>query len=213
MELYWHPMSGNSRKAVFALEETGADYGLRTVDILHGAQFDAAYRRLNPNALVPTLVDGEFVLWESSAIVHYLAERYPERGLLPHGTAARANVLRWLVWQPVTIMPCIRRLRELTVLRAPDSPPDEAALAAAKEALRDRLALIGAALGTREFLCGEYGAADIVMLPHLWYAAHDMQIALPPVLTDYVARLGARPAWQSVLAHVRTAMPAQALKQ
>lgn len=207
MDLYWHPMSGNSRKVVLALEETGADYVLHGVDILHGAQHDPAYRRLNPNALVPTLVDGGLVLWESSAIVYYLAERYGAPGLLGQDVAARADALRWLVWQPVTVMPCIRRLRELTVLRAPGSAPDEAALAAAKDALRERLGLVGDALGTRAYLCGAYGVADMVMLPHLWYAVHDMGIALPAVLGDYLARLAARPAWQATLAQVRAAMP------
>lgn len=183
-----------------ALAETGADYVLREVDILHGAQFAPQYRQLNPNALVPTLVDGDLVLWESSAIVYYLAERHPELDLLPMAAPQRANVVRWLVWQPVNVMPCIRRLRELTVLLGPGARADPVALERAKAALRDRFVQVAQALGDREYLCGAFGAADIVMLPHLWYGVHEMHLTLPDELTAYIARLGARPAWQTVLA-------------
>lgn len=200
MELHWHPMSGNSRKALMALEEVGADYTLRQVDILHGAQHTPEYRRLNPNALVPTLVDGPMVLWESSAIVYYLAEIYPQAQLFASDPAQRASMVRWLVWQPVTIMPCIRRLREQTVMLPPGQAPDADTLARAKQDLSAGLRLVGDALGSHPYLCGQFGAADIVMLPHLWYAINEMKLELSSQLTDYVARLAQRPSWRAVLA-------------
>lgn len=204
MELYWHPMSGNSRKAVMALEEVGAAYALHEVDIINGAQHAPEYRQLNPNELVPTLVDGPAVLWESSAILYYLAESRPAAGLFADDSRRRADIVRWLVWQPVNVMPCIRRLREQTVLLRPGQTPDRHALESAKHDLEDRFRFIGNALGSSPYLCGDFSAADIAMLPHLWYGAHDMKMALPTVLTDYVARLAKRPSWHAVLAHVRT---------
>lgn len=204
MELHWHPMSGNSRKALMALEEVGADYTLHQVDILRGAQHAPEYRRLNPNALVPTLVDGPMVLWESSAIVYYLAEVCPEARLFASDPAQRASTVRWLVWQPVTIMPCIRRLREQTVMLRPGQAADADALTRAKQDLSAGLRLVGDALGSQPYLCGQFGVADIVMLPHMWYAINEMKLELPPQLTDYVARLAERPSWRAVLARAGT---------
>lgn len=207
MELYWHPISGNSRKAVMALEEVGVDYALHQVDILHGAQHTPEYRRLNPNALVPTLVDGPMVLWESSAIVYYLADVHPNARLFSNDPVQQANIVRWLVWQPVQVMPCIRRLREQTVMLGPGQTADADAMAQAKQDLSACFRLVGDALGASPYLCGEFSAADIVMLPHMWYAMNDMKMNLPAQLADYVARLAERPSWRAVLARAGAPTP------
>src|SRR5712692_4448878 len=77
--LYTAPLSGNGRKVHIFLEEVGAQYQLSRLDLLKGEQKSSEYLKLNPNGKVPTLVDDGFVLWESNAILLYLAEKFPRR--------------------------------------------------------------------------------------------------------------------------------------
>lgn len=83
------------------LRELGLPFTLRLVDRSIGAQHSAAYRRLNPHGRIPTLVDGDLVLWETAAIVLHLLERKRPNHLLPGGDD-RAHFLKWLVWLATT---------------------------------------------------------------------------------------------------------------
>ncbi len=86
------------------LEELGERFELVAVDTAAGAHKRPDYLRLNPNGLVPTLVDGELVLYETAAILLHLADTHPEAGLLPAlGTAERAQAYKWLFWLSNTL--------------------------------------------------------------------------------------------------------------
>ena len=97
--LYTAPLSGNGRKVHIFLEEVGAQYQLSRLDLLKGEQKSSEYLKLNPNGKVPTLVDDGFVLWESNAILLYLAEKFPQARLLPTGAQDRARVFQWLLFE------------------------------------------------------------------------------------------------------------------
>jgi glutathione S-transferase len=75
--LYTAPLSGNGRKVHMFLEEVGAPYQLVRLDLMKSEQKNPEYLKLNPNGKVPTLVHDDFVLWESNAILLYLAEQFP----------------------------------------------------------------------------------------------------------------------------------------
>ena len=98
MKLYYHPFSGNSRRAL--LVATHLDIALERVivDLPKGEQRGALHLGRNPNGRVPVLDDDGFVLWESRAIMLYLAEKTPGQTLLPTDTRGRAEVTRWLFW-------------------------------------------------------------------------------------------------------------------
>ncbi len=86
------------------LEELGVPFEKVPVDTAQGAHRSAAYRKLNPNGLVPTLVDGDLVLYESAAICLHLCDTHPQAGLAPPpGTAQRAHFYKWLVWLTNTV--------------------------------------------------------------------------------------------------------------
>ena len=86
------------------LEELGTPYRLVLVDRAQGAQHSDAYKALNPNGKIPTLVDGELVLWETAAIVLHLVDTHPQAGLAPAvGTHARAHFYKWLSWLATTL--------------------------------------------------------------------------------------------------------------
>ena len=75
MRLYIHRLSPNGLKAIITAEHCGSPVELIDIDLGGGEQHGSAYRAINPNGRVPTLVDGDFVLWESNAIMQYLAEK------------------------------------------------------------------------------------------------------------------------------------------
>jgi glutathione S-transferase len=75
------------------------DLEVQQVDLGRGDQLTPRYSALNPNKKMPTLEDGGFVLWESNAILFYLAAKRPGCGLWPSDVQGQADVLRWLVWE------------------------------------------------------------------------------------------------------------------
>ena len=98
MKLYFHPLSGNSRRALLVAAHLEVPLERVLVDLSKGEQRDAAHLRLNPNARVPVLEDRGFVLWESRAIMQYLADQTPGQTLYPTEPKDRADVNRWLFW-------------------------------------------------------------------------------------------------------------------
>ena len=107
MQLYHSPFSGNSRKAVMATSLLGSDVELVVVDMLSGKNLASEYVKLNAMGKLPTLVDGDLVLWESHAIMQYLADKKPGNTLYPAEIAARADVNRWLLVQRTLGRPAV----------------------------------------------------------------------------------------------------------
>lgn len=98
MKLFYHP--GNASMAPHCvLEEIGQPFELAFVDRAHNAHKSADYLQLNPNGLIPVLVDGDLVLYETAAICLHLADTHPGSKLAPElGTAERAQCYKWLMW-------------------------------------------------------------------------------------------------------------------
>lgn len=99
MKLYEFPMSPNSRRVVAVLHHLGLDCERETVDLSKGAQMSPDFLKLNPNHMIPTLVDGDFVLWESNAIMQYLCAKVPNNALYPADPRVQADINRWQFWQ------------------------------------------------------------------------------------------------------------------
>lgn len=99
MKLYYFPISPNSRRVIAVLHHLGLDCELQVVDLAKGQQMAEDFVKLNPNHMIPTLVDGDFVLWESNAIMQYLCAKVPGNSLLPTDPKALADVNRWQFWQ------------------------------------------------------------------------------------------------------------------
>ena len=101
--LHYHP--GNASFAPHVLlHEIGVPFELNLVDRAAGAHKSAAYLKLNPNGLIPVLVDGDLVLFETAAICLHLADTHPTAQLAPAlGTAERAQLYKWLMWLTNTL--------------------------------------------------------------------------------------------------------------
>ena len=188
MDLYHSPICGHSLRVRFAIAELGLDVTEHSLDLPRGEHKAPAYLAVNPLGKVPALVDGALVLWESSAIALYLAERVPERGLVPTTPEERAQLHKWLFFLANEVG---------------KSAFEYAFVAAAKEAAAAQLAIAMAvleqALGGRDHLLGDFSLADVAYAPPLALLARN-GYPLPPRVAAWAARVHARPAWQRVSA-------------
>src|SRR5205814_1937611 len=97
MDFYTNPLSPNCRKADAVAKQLGIELNTKVVDVLKGENKKPAFLALNPNGKVPTLVDGDFVLWESNAIQCYLASK-TDTELWPKSNL-RYSIMQWQAWE------------------------------------------------------------------------------------------------------------------
>jgi glutathione S-transferase len=173
MRLYHHPFSSCSRRVVLTISQLGisdqVEFAL--VELPKGEQRSPAHLQLNPNGRVPVLQDGQFVLWESHAIMLYLAESTPEQSLLPLEPRARANVTRWLFWNSHHFAPAVSVLNFERMVKplvgAGDPDPNE--VARGERLLAQFAGVLDAHLAEREWIAeGQLTLADLAVASELW---------------------------------------------
>jgi len=149
MKLYFHPLSGNSRRVLLVATHLEVPLEKIVVDLSKGEQRGAPHLGRNPNGRVPVLEHDDFVLWESRAIMQYLADLTPGQTLLPTDARGRADVTRWLSWCGAHLAPACAILMMENVVkgltgRGPADPVEvargEALFAQAAEILDAQLA-------------------------------------------------------------------------
>jgi|SRR5580692_1341345 glutathione S-transferase len=198
LKLHGFPMSPNTRRALFALEEHGLPYEMVQVNLMQGEQKAPAYLALNPTGRVPTLVDGDFVLWESNAILEYLARAHPEKNL--GGTSARdtAEIARWMYMNAAHLSPNVARIFAHTVRLPEDQRMPRIVTESRAEVDRCLQALAGRLAG-REYLAGTFSLADIATAPTLSAAPMlGLDLTRFSPVAEWMRRIEARPAWQKI---------------
>ena len=181
----------------WALEEAGLPYRVTLVGDREGAISRSAYRAIQPFGQVPAIEDGTLTLFESGAIVLYLAER--SQALLPEAAAARAHAIQWMFAAVTTIEVPIQGLAELDFFH-PGEGWAEQRRPAVVESVRARLAELASALAGRDHLLGSFCAADILMASVLRILRHTALLEEQPELLAYKERCEARPAFAKALA-------------
>ena len=106
MRLYHHPISSNARRAVMTAHHLKQPVDLVLVD-LSSAEQRKHLLSINPNEKIPVLVDGDFTLWESCAIMQYLADKTPGQTVYPTELRARADINRWMFWSAQHLAPAL----------------------------------------------------------------------------------------------------------
>jgi len=150
----------------------------------------AAFKALNPNALMPVLLDGDFVLWESNAICRYLASQYQhqQKELLPEPARQRALVEQWMDWQ-LTELNNSWRYAFMHLVRKSPAYADAAAAAHSIEAWNQKMHILDAALAkTTQYITGaEFTLADIVLglSVNRWLMTPIQRPELPAVAAYY----------------------------
>lgn len=179
----------------WALEEIGQPYDVRY--LAQGEQKAGPHRTIQPFGQVPTLQEGDLTLFESGAIVLYVAE---SRGkLLPADTAGRARAIEWMFAALNTVEPPIMELAIVDLFEA-DKPWSKPRRPSVEQRIRERLKEVARRLGDADWLDGDFSAGDLMMVAVLRIIEDDPLLAEQPTLVAYVARGTARPAFQGALA-------------
>lgn len=204
MKLYFHPFSPNARKVRIAAELLDIPLQLQLVDLAAGEGRQPWFLALNPNGKVPVLDDGGFVLWESHAIMEYLASKRPGNTLLPQAQPLRADVLRWQCWALAHWLPVVQTLVFETLFKPKlgQGEPDAEEIRKAEARLQALAPVLDGALAGRRWLAGEaLTFADLAVGTHLMYAKPArLPLDQHPHIQRWFAQLEALPAWQATAA-------------
>ena len=189
----YHMPNTRSGSAIFMDEELGGVCDLKLVNLRAGDARKPDYLKLNPMGKVPTLVHRGVVATETAAICAYLADAFPARGLAPATTdPLRAAYYRWLFFSPSVLEP--------TMLDRLGNVKRENAFSAGHGDYERVMSTINAALSKGPWLLGErFSAADVVMGATLNFATLFGAIPKEGLIKDYVDRITARPAFQSMM--------------
>jgi glutathione S-transferase len=165
MKLYDFAPSPNSRKVRAVAYELGITLEHVHVNLFKGEARAAAFLAKNPNGRVPVLEDGDLLLWESNAIIGYLAAGSP---LVPTERRGRAEVARWLCWQLAHLAPATRMVAVERVVKklTGGGEPDQAAIAAGTEEFGKLSAVLDRSLGDKPYLAGALSIADFALASH-----------------------------------------------
>jgi glutathione S-transferase len=175
------------------LQELGVDFEAVTVNLRAGEHRQPEFLKLNPAGKVPVLVDEDLVLTESVAIVLYLAEKYPDKGLVPTDLRQRSQFYRWILFSATELEQPLWRISRHTSLY-PEHLRLPAEVALAQQDFTNMAAVIEDHMQERQFLMGEsVTAADFVCAYTLDWANEIRLLDNCPQLLQYIERMYARP--------------------
>jgi len=177
----------------WTLQELGVDFESIPVNIMAGEHRRPEFLKINPAGRLPVLVDGDFVLTESVAIVFYLAEKYPDKGLMPTDIKQRAQVNRWLLFAATELEQPLWRIRRHTALYPEDQRlPGDVRLAS--QEFRTMSDVLEKHMQQRQFVVGDsVTVADFVVAYTLNWANEAKLLDGFPQLLVYMKRMYARP--------------------
>ncbi|HLW71719.1 MAG TPA: glutathione S-transferase family protein [Candidatus Binataceae bacterium] len=207
MKLHAFPPSPRATKTMALAYHLGLDCEMKMVDLFTGEQHKPEFAALNPNERMPVLEDDGFVLWESNAILQYMAAKKPASGLWPSDAKAQADVLRWHSWDAADWFPAcaILTFERFVKKLVGAGAPDPAEVAKGETQFHKCAKVLNAALKGREWLVGnKLTIADFAIgAPMATAEPAQYPVADYPEITRYYAALAALPAWQKALAAAR----------
>jgi GST-like protein len=190
--LYTAP-TPNGWKVSIALEEMGLPYEVRVIDFATNEQKADWYVKLNPNGRIPTLIDDGFALFESGAILIYLAEKTGR--FLPQDTQSRSRVIQWLMFQMSAVGPMMGQAN--VFLRYFPEKIQPAIDRYQREVTR-LFGVLDRQLAAHEFIVGDYSIADMALWP--WVSGYEWSGVSVEEFSNFqrwLAKVGERPAVQA----------------
>ena len=198
LKIWGRNNSINVQKVMWTVAELGLEHQRIDAGGRFGQLDTPEYGALNPNRLVPVIEDGDVVVWESNAIVRYLAARYGAGGLWPADPALRAQADKWMDWKITSLQP------DMTVVfwglvRTPPEQRDTARIESAAERLGRTFAILDEHLAGRRFVAGDHLTMGDIPVGAACYRYHALPIKRPPLpdLESWYARLQDREAFRS----------------
>jgi glutathione S-transferase len=201
--IWGRPNSVNVQKVLWCLDELDVAFERIDAGMQFGRNTEADYLAMNPNGRIPTLVEGDFVLWESNAIMRYLCLAHGRHSsIYPHDPRQRASVDRWLDWTLSTVQPTERPLF-WGLVRTPPAERDMVALQNSADACAEIWRIVDRQLATRCYVEGEiFTLADIALgaFARRWFGVEGIDKPDLPHLARWFALLGERPGFQRFIA-------------
>ena len=188
--------SSNVQKVLWLFDEIGLPFERIDRGGRFGGLDDPDYRALNPNGLVPTVIDGELVLWESQAILRHYARQHPGAALFPGNAADAVRSDMLLDWNITTLWPPLRA--PYLAVERQGRPRDSAEVQQALDQLHGPLDILEGLLAGRDYIGGTFGIGDIpaaVSLSRWVFLGRDL--ARWPAVAAWYRRCSARPAFQA----------------
>jgi glutathione S-transferase len=194
--------SVNVQKVLWCCHELDLPHQRIDAGMQFGRNGEPDYLAMNPNGRVPTLVDGDFVLWESNSIMRYLVLAYRhDSTLYPAAAKPRASVDRWLDWTLSTLQPVDRPVF-WALVRTPVEKRDMVAIQKDADAEALQWRVVEAHLASRDFLEGGFTLADIAIGAYArrWFGVEGIDKPSLPHLERWFGRIADRPGFQQFLA-------------
>jgi len=203
LKIWGRANSVNVQKVLWCLRELDLAYERIDAGMAFGRNQEPDYLAMNPNGRVPTLVDGEFVLWESNSIMRYLTLSYREGSpLYPQAPKRRASVDRWLDWTLSTIQPVDRPVF-WALVRTPVERRDMVAIQKDADAEAVQWRILDTQLASRRFVEGdEFTLADIALGTYArrWFGVEGINKPRLPHLERWFAEFADRPGFAQFVA-------------
>jgi glutathione S-transferase len=179
LKVWGRKTSINVQKAMWAVGELGVPHQRIDAGGPFGGLDTPAFAKLNPNRLVPVIEDDGFVLWESHAIVRYLAAEYGTGRLAPADRKQRALANQWMEWANSTLYPNVILTCFLGLIRTPARERDGAAIEAAARRVGEDLAILDSQLGGRSYILGDQLTVADIANGALMYRYFNLEIPRP----------------------------------
>ena len=197
LKLWGRINSINVQKVLWALAELGVGYERTDAGLQFGVVNEPFYRKMNPNGRVPTIEDEGLVLWESNAIVRYLAAKHGAGTLCPSDPKQRADADRWMDWATSTVAPAITPVF-WGLIRTPAEKRDPKAIEEGTEKLGQAFQVLEQSLEGRDYVAGKSFTMGDIPLGTFVYRWHALDVRRPklPRVEDYYRRLQQRPAYR-----------------
>ena len=189
-----------SGRVVWLLEELGLEYEVNIMPFTKEGLKSPEHRSRHALGRVPVLEDGDISIFESGAIIDYVLERHKNGGLKPNSDAPEFPFfLQWYHYCEGMVMPPMNQIVVQTILLPPDRR-DEVVLNQAKNLLTKSLAPVNENLAEKDYLIGDFSAADL-MLGHSCFMANRLGCISDEMqnIKDYVARIANRPAFKKAI--------------
>jgi glutathione S-transferase len=206
MQLYVFPPSPNSLCCQATANQAGLELELIPVDLSAGGHMTPEFLKINPNHKIPTLVDGDFCLWESGAIMLYLAGQAPASKQIPEDVRERAQMAQWMFWKTAHFGPACGIFTFENIVKGMFAmgDPDTAKLAQGKEEFDRYGSVLNNHLQGRDYIIGNnVTLADHAIVTWLVHAeAAGIPLAGYAELSRWSKGILASDAWQQALATI-----------
>ncbi|MBS9439547.1 glutathione S-transferase [Photorhabdus noenieputensis] len=192
--------SSNVKKVLWCLKELDIPYHQIDIGGKFGKLDDPQYLKMNPNGKIPCLQEGDFILWESNAIVRYLAAKFGKDVLYPQDLQERANGDKWMDWVGSHLFPHIKQL-VIGFIRTPEAERDQKQLEQTLAEIEKLMEVLDDTLAEQKYLSGDkFGMADIALGPMI-YPWLNIPIKRPslPNIERWYQLIAERPAFKEIV--------------